>query len=199
MKVSVNRSALRKIFDRQGGPLLYPIYYKKIKEAVRAAQELLLAEFENHSVTKEIESGAGASNSSGTLGGYGDLYSFIGFDAGMDPIAPIRALLKKALTIRSLPANHRSAMQNFIIELPSKDEIFASTPMPWAQGRSWAEGIERGISGLGNYLSKESAASRSGGGIQTGGSIRGGGFENVKYLSEMLRNLQMNIRQLVRR
>jgi hypothetical protein len=29
--------------------------------------------------------------------------------------------------------------------------------MPWAAGRSWAKGIETGISGLGFYLRKETA------------------------------------------
>ena len=72
------------------------------------------------------------------------------------------------------------------IFLPSKQEIFAETPMPWATGRSWAEGIEKGISGFGQYLNTESISSRSGEGVQANTQIRKGKFKNTQYISALL-------------
>ena len=69
----------------------------------------------------------------------------------------------------------------------SEKELFSATPLPWATGRSWLQGIETGMSGLGRYLSEESEASRSGGGIQSQGIIRSGRFRNAKYISEILK------------
>jgi hypothetical protein len=193
MKVRINRNALRKIESSQVGPIVGAEALRRIKRSVQESQREMLSQFESHPVTEEINSGPDGYNESGTLGGYGNLYSFIGFEEGMDPIAPIRNLLKKALKIKSSPRNHKSMITNFIVELPSKEEIFNMSPMPWASGRSWAEGIEKGISGLGRYLNTQSFSSRSGEGIQTQKPIRGGGFSNTKYLSSILNDLRTNI------
>ena len=70
--------------------------------------------------------------------------------------------------------------------------------MPWATGRSWARGIERGISGLGRYLvsSKNIAKSRSGKAIEVKGRVRGGRFSNTSYLSTLLNDYYKKIQQL---
>jgi len=60
--------------------------------------------------------------------------------------------------------------------------------MPWAKGRSWAKGIETGISGLGFYLLKSSENSRSGLGIQSPRKVRKRTrFKNVKYISDLIK------------
>jgi len=66
---------------------------KKIDTLVQKEKQKLIAEFNAHPVTKEIEAGPTASNSSGTLGGYGNLFSFIGFRSGSQPVAPLRELI----------------------------------------------------------------------------------------------------------
>jgi hypothetical protein len=71
------------------------------------------------------------------------------------------------------------------ITLPSTQDIFAATPMPWASGRSWAKGIETGISGVGFYIQKYGQG-RSEGGIQSNSKIRSGRFKNVPYISALL-------------
>ena len=58
--------------------------------------------------------------------------------------------------------------------------------MPWAPGLSWAEGIEKGISGLGNFLNKKTSKSRSGQGIQIDFSVRGGTFSTTSYMTKIL-------------
>lgn len=198
LKIRINTNALKKITHQQVKPIVNKVAYEKIKKAALEAQSKMIANFENHLVTKEIESGPDGYNMSGTLSGYGNLYSFIGFEEGMDPITPIRRILQKSLEIKSLPSGTRSMITNFLVELPSKQEIIEASPMPWAEGRSWVEGIEKGISGLGQYLNKVSFSSRSGEGVQSENKIRGGGFKNSKYLSDILNQLNRDIRKYIK-
>jgi len=198
LKIRINTNALKKITHQQVKPIVNKVAYEKIKKAALEAQSKMIANFENHLVTKEIESGPDGYNMSGTLSGYGNLYSFIGFEEGMDPITPIRRILQKSLEIKSLPSGARSMITNFLVELPSKQEIIEASPMPWAEGRSWVEGIEKGISGLGQYLNKVSFSSRSGEGVQSENKIRGGGFKNSKYLSDILNQLNRDIRKYIK-
>ena len=80
--------------------------------------------------------------------------------------------------------------------MPTLEEAFAITPMPWATGRSWARGIEVGISGLGQYLAIDAASSRSGEGIQAKNNLRGGSFTRTSYLSGLFRKYNDSIKKL---
>ena len=152
-------------------------------------------EFMNHPITQEIQGGISATNSSNTLGGITNLYSFIGFDEGTDPIRPIEELLKKS-NYRIL-FNNRSVEATVIFDIPTAAQIFEITPMPWATGRSWARGIETGISGLGYYL-KKTKNSRSGLGVQSANQqIRSGVmFKNSKYISDLINRFNKELKQL---
>jgi hypothetical protein len=194
-KIKINSRKLNAISKPAIRQRVYAEAAKRIHSAVKRAHQQMIQEFENHPVTQEIDSGPSGYNQSGTLGGYGNLFSFIGFEEGMDPISPIRFLLKKALQIKKIDKNQQSIIMEFLVELPNKEDIFQASPMPWASGRSWAEGIEKGISGLGMYLNTMSFQSRSGEGIQTNKKVRSGGFRNTQYLSKILNNLQAEIRK----
>ena len=67
--------------------------FEKAEKKVQVEKSRVIDAFDNHEVTKEIAAGPKASNTSGTLGGYGNLFSFIGFDAGSDPITPVKEVL----------------------------------------------------------------------------------------------------------
>lgn len=141
----------------------------------------MLMEFLQHPITQEIQSGPTASNISGTLS-HGNLFSFIGFEAGSDPISPIIQVMEE--TSISFYSRRRGEFLAKII-MPSPVSIFSVTPMPWANGRSWAKGIESGISGLGFYINKQDTG-RSEGGIQLKGKVRAGSFKNTKYISDLI-------------
>lgn len=190
----INKKALMSIQNKKVAPIVNRQTLNKLKSVVNSAHQEMIQNFENHPITQEIDGGSEAQNSSGTLGGYGNLFSFIGFEEGMDPIEPIRNILRKTLEVRSVPKSHQSIIMNFLIEIPDKEKIFQSSPMPWANGRSWAEGIEKGISGLGQYLNTDTSSSRSGKGIQVKHDVRGGGFRNTKYLSSILNDLKKRIK-----
>ena len=159
-----------------------------VRRAFEKLKTKMIAEFQGHPVTREIRGGINAENISGTLGGITNLYSFIGFDSNSDPIEPIEDLLLRT-DVRFVKINKQ--MIEFEVTLPEAEEIFKATPLPWAPGRSWAKGIESGLSGLGYYLKKSSSSSRSGLGIQTSQKIRKGvKFNNTKYISSFLKKYQ---------
>ena len=90
-----------------------------------------------------------------------------------------------------------SQIVEFEVLIPEPHEIFAVSPLPWANGRSWAKGIESGLSGLGYYLKKSSSNSRSGLGIQTPKSVRKGvKFKNTKYITALIRKYQKEFERI---
>ena len=57
-------------------------------------------------------------------------------------------------------------------DFPSEQDIVMVTPVPWAPGLSWAQGIHNGhIPNFGHYMNKDFKKSRSGGGLQVDGEI----------------------------
>ena len=155
----------------------------------------LMMNFYTHKVTLEIQNGVGSSNISGTLSGLnsgGDLFSYIGFEDGDDPIEPIIEELENISLGEGIKVGNN---YRFEVEYPEAADIWAVTPMPWAEGRSWAEGIEKGISGVGHYIRTNSERSRSGGGLQTKNKLRGGRFKNVQYISALLNNFAKSLNE----
>jgi hypothetical protein len=168
---------------------------KQFKKSFEKIKNQMISEFLSHPVTQEIKAGPNASNTSGTLGGgSGNLFSFIGFDSGSDPTDSIeKLLLSTAFTFSKLGKNS----VNFSIYIPSAQEIFSITPMPWATGRSWAKGIETGISGLGYYLLKNTDSSRSGLGIQSPRKVRKKSkFKNTQYISALIKKYEKEFKNL---
>ena len=62
---------------------------REIKDIEKQARKEFLKEFDDHPITNEIEAGPDSSNSSGTLNGYGNLFSisFIVFNLNSSSIA----------------------------------------------------------------------------------------------------------------
>ena len=167
---------------------------KQGKAAFQKIKNRMIAEFLNHPVTIELKQGIDASNISGTLGGATNLFSFIGFNSGSDPTKDIENVLQ---TARFEYAKARLKTIEFSIYIPDPKDVFDATPMPWAPGRSWAKGIESGISGLGYYLKVTRDNSRSGLGIQSSKKVRGGAkFKNTKYISALLKKYRKEFENL---
>ena len=169
---------------------------KEVRKKFKEIKQEMIREFLANPITQEIMSGAGGTNISGTLGGVSNLFAFIGFDQGSDPIAPILSLLESVtLEYQSDIKNPTTGLGvNFKVNLPLPEDIFAITPLPWATGSSWVEGIERGLSGLGHLLRKNKG--RSGAAIQTSVKVRGGKFQNVPYISAFLRKYKKKFEEL---
>jgi hypothetical protein len=154
-----------------------------VQKEVEKEKALFSSEFESHPVTQELEGGENASNISGTLGGYGNLFSFLGFNNGSNPTTPVKLLIQKINLGSSTKSNGKTFQ--FKVIIPSKEEFAAISRLPWESGRSWLLDIERGISGLGAYLYGRFNSSRSGSGIQSKYNYSGRRFRNIKYFSDI--------------
>lgn len=189
--------AFDKSVSRQVAQLIKDDFEKRIERSFNNIKDAMIRELMNHPITKEIQEGAGASNSSGTLNGYGNLFSFIGFESGTSPIDPIKQEFDKTI-IRFRGLTDDGPVWN--IYMPAPEDIWEVTPMPWAEGRSWAKGIENGISGVGWYLfnrDKDIPQSRSGPAIQTKSKIVSKvRFKNVKYISDILSRYEKKFSEL---
>lgn len=189
---------IAKKINKDVAPILKNSVERRIFLAFERIKRETINEFLKHPVTKEIEAGPTAQNLSGTLDGYGNLFSYIGFYNGDDPISPITEVFEKS-TIRFSRLIDGGVVWNVFI--PAKEDIWDVSPMPWAAGRSWAKGIETGISGIGQYFytirEDFGAVSRSETAIQTSKNIRRKTrFKNVKYISAILANFEKKINLL---
>ncbi len=170
-------------FNKQLPKLALSQTKKIVRRAFEKKKTEMIANFLNHPVTIEIKGGTNAKNISNTLNGITNLYSFIGFPEGEDPITPIVEVLQTTnlrftnITIKNI---------NFTAELPEPADIWKVTPLPYNIGRSWAKSIETGLSGLNFYLNKRKG-SRSGLGIQSKRRVRSVKFKNTKYISDFIK------------
>ena len=69
------------------------------KRRVYGLKGAALADFDRHPVTRELKQGPDGANISGTLGGIGNLFSFIGFYSSDKPTDLVREVLKGYLNI----------------------------------------------------------------------------------------------------
>lgn len=171
--------------------------YKRSKEIFDQSKRQLLEDFVSHPVTKEIEAGPDTKNTSNTILGAGNLYSFIGFESGSDPVGRVYDLLNRGTYLSGRRAKVVRKTKNriylgFKVVHPTEVELAAVSKMPWEPG-SWLFKIERGMSGLGYYIyEKYIKASRSGTGIQADGKVRTGMFKRTKYMSAILNTFKKN-------
>ena len=173
-------------------------YDEAMKSLVRAKAEAI-KNFDNHPVTRELRGGPDSANVSNTLGGRGNLFTFIGFREGNDPTKLIeRAIqssrINKTPAIRQVGKNKGIYQVSFRATVPSKRELESVTPMPFESGRSWLTSIEKGISGLSYYIynkTKDIKSSRSGKGIQSRHPyISGLRYRPTSYISPILNKLR---------
>ena len=166
------------------------------KEKFKKIKAEMIKEFLDNPITQEIMAGPSGVNISGTLDGVSNLFAFIGFNEGEDPIAPILIILENVDMQYNREIRRGKPGLMFKVNLPTAEDIFAVTPLPWATARSSAEGIERGLSGLGYLLRKNKG--RSGAAVQSRvRKVRGGKFRNSPYISSLLKKYRHRFKDLI--
>jgi len=172
---------------------------------IRAAQREMVNTFEAHPVTKELEGGVDYNGPS--LIKYhnsehkANLYSFIGFPKGTNPLDVLRKLLLFPIDVR-LSTRVKNTYY-FVVLSPTTDDIEKATPMPtdYLSGTfSWARGIEDGdLLGIENFLSIKVSASRSGGGIQVElGSPLDSTIATSPYITDILEAFRKRLQLLIK-
>jgi hypothetical protein len=186
---------VQNVLKRQAPKVLRRDFEKEMRKKFDKLKKEMIKDFLTDSVTLELLEGAGATNISGTLGGISNLFAFIGFDSGEQPITPILQLLESTQITYKREIRQRGIGVEFEVSLPTAQDIFAITPLPWASGRSWSEGIERGLSGLGYLLRK--SRGRSGAAIQSRvNKVRSGKFQNRPYISALIKKYKKRFEDL---
>ena len=197
----INRSVLNKSIKKVlVSPQAKRSAYQQANTAFEQAKAKMIKEFDSHPITKELSAGPDSRNVSGTLGGRGNLFSFIGFMSTDNPTFIVRELLKQS-RLKRVPRVTPRGRNEFIISfqgiMPSKRDLESVSPMPFEKGRSWLTSIERGISGLSYYIYnklKNIKSSRSGTGIQISHPyISGLRYKPVSYISPILNNFKKEL------
>jgi len=194
LTIKIDKKQLLKEIVANNARVTNQLVREYVEPRINALQEQMVEEFQSHPVTLEINSGPNASNTSGLLGGYGNLFSFIGFSSSDSPVETVIAILNKKITT-SVKRRDNNGGYTITLIMPSKQEIYAATPIPWLSGRSWIDGIEKGLSGLGQYLYSEGGFkdSRSDTGIQVASRTSGVKFRNTPYLSRVIDNFKKKL------
>lgn len=145
---------------------------RRIDSELNRATAEVVKKVIDHPISQEILGGPEVRNNpSGTLGGYGGLFSFIGFSADATPIADIVGVID-AEGFRIGGVRRAGNVTTMDIASPKMTEIWRNTPIPWQDGESWVRGVEeKGISGLGQYLNTRWDG-RSGWGVQIKTKVR---------------------------
>lgn len=170
---------------------------KVVESRFERQKKIYINSFESHPVTKEISSGPTSSNVSNTLGGVGNLFSFIGFNKTDNPIQEIRNYINNNFRIGKpkISSVGGKIRLDFQINYPSLQDLKKISPMPWESGRSWVSSIERGISGFSNYVYKKFIEGRSGEALQTKNKVRGSTYKPIKYMSEIIDQFLKDIKK----
>jgi hypothetical protein len=195
--VKINaKQLLREVVEKNGNELS-SLIQQYVEPKVQEAHKKMIQDFESHPVTKEISSGPNSANSSGLLGGYGNLFSFIGFSSADSPIQIISTIINKTTTT-TVKKSGSDGKFIITIKAPTKEQIYAASPIPWLSGRSWVDGIEKGISGLGRYLYSSVGfdESNSGTGIQVKKRTSSVKLRNTPYLSKILSDFKNKISEI---
>lgn len=191
--IKIPKSVISKI-EKQSQKVKKKDYRNEFKDRFEKIKEEMIKEFLSHPVTVEILSGPDGKNISGTLAGKSNLFAFIGFNVSEKPIDPILEILKN---IDFRDSGESSRGRRFNVNMPTSEDIFNVTPMPWASGRSWAKGIESGISGIGYLLNKSTSSSRSGVAIQADRKVRTLRFKRASYISGLINKYKKKFKDSV--
>src|SRR6266404_8505778 len=114
----------------------------KLEVRVNEAKQELLREFNESEITKEIEAGPNEPKSAVLPGGYGNLFSFLGFEENSHPTEPIREKLE-SIELNPTPQIEGNRLV-FKISVPTVDELEEKAPLKW-EPRSWISAVTYGI------------------------------------------------------
>lgn len=172
----------------------------------RRAHDIMLKTFDEHLVTKELKAGPLGDNLSVTVGGYGNLFAFLGFDyAAPDPTEELRAYLVSLGSARLVKTTRKNTVVYYRTPLIEEEKVREKSKTLWGDGRSWAYSIQTGDfsddAALSHFLYTEwyGKNARSGQGLQVKGHIvnEQRKFYPIQYISEIIDKYQKAINRTI--
>lgn len=170
---------------------------RHVKNKFVIAKDKFIDDFSSHPVTKDLEAGfvnpEANIDSAGILGGYGNLYAFLGLQQIKgEPTEPIKDILESETKLTRGPlanittTNVPKIRVVYSIRTP-RQKLFELTRLFWDNGLSWLYSLETGISGLSHFISK-ARKGRSYGGLQVAANQGGPDTVKTPYFNKLLRN-----------
>lgn len=193
----VDYAALRNLFIKSIDKDVIKIVDQNVVSIFERNKKALLKQFSNHKITVELKNGPFSENISGTLGGYGNLFSFLGFIYTSNPTEKLENLLS-SLSIKK--TTRRGNIIYYSINLPNESEVADATRMDWGGGTSWAYAVEtgnfNGDAALSHYIFKTWLKGRSKQGVQVKGEYSENTFSPQPYISKILENFQKKMNNI---
>jgi hypothetical protein len=201
--VKINKSALMDAVGKAPGMIQY--FAEAARQAADAefeiAKDAMLSYFDEHKVTQELEAGETAESK---FLPFGNLFSFLGFDAGSTPTQSLREALEDETHLRfdyTRYVNPRLGIYRyyFPVLVPDRKDIerYTHEDLERWSSESWVYQIEEGISNLNRYLfdrDKIFNNSASGPAIQVKSEVHPNAeFSGTQYISDVLAFLQKTL------
>jgi len=192
----INQDIFKKKFAEQidSDPRIKLLVSKFANTIFLRAKNSLLKNFDEHPITEELKEGPSGSNISGTLGGYGNLFAFLGFFDTQQPTEELELLLRN-ITLRK--STRKGNTVYFTASVPSQNTIESVTQLNWGEGKSWVYAVETGEfdgeADLNHFIYKSFENGRSQQGVQVEGIYREENFMPRPYLTQILNNFRDRI------
>ena len=122
------KQILRKHFDLKNSKQLRNLAIGAAAKKMEGAKKKMLQEFEEHEVTKSIENKTNTS----LLGGEANMFEFLGFEQGSNPIEVVRKQLSSFKVSRTPVVKVTNAYEiyyEFRVYYTSLDDIYSNTPL----------------------------------------------------------------------
>lgn len=187
LRIAVMKQA-EKVLVREVRPLVKLDFEERKKEFLQA--------FDEDEVTQELEDGPDAFSRVPELAEMGgNLFSFLGFHRGTNPVAALREYIKDNVVLYKTKAGKISGNRivfetQFIspTEAEVDNAVASHIPLDWTS-RAFTNVLAKGVPGLPQFLAKHLPSpepSRSGGGIQTKKNLRAGNAPKIPYIKRLL-------------
>jgi len=199
LEVKINYESIRKKVRDAAQLKGRPIARKKAYNLFYRAKAKMLRRFDEDLITLEIAAGPsyGVANISGTLDGYGNLFSFLGFERSDKPIEAMRSLLDAATRWEGEPVFDGKSWLYRIFQ-PTREELANTTKLEWTS-TPWIDFIEHGAPNINYYLNlkkaDKSGLSRSKYGFQVAEEVNEDlDFKSRDYITDrILKNFRETI------
>ena len=126
---------------------------------------------------------------SAILGTPGSLYGFLGIEKGVEPVAEIIKVIEQKMKYMVSKRLIRRSLKMTVTLPTSEDFRTPELVLKFEGGYSVLDAIEKGISGLGNFVRSSSTSSRSGEGVQVKHAVRSTEFRKKNWLTKIFQGV----------